>query len=80
MEKTYYERMTSAIIGDDTRQLLGMYGKLHDLIGEYADFYERVFKIEMPDNAYDELCSAFEPAVKFWPKPYFRCMKNQGKC
>ena len=66
----YKERMMKATIGNDTLELMGMVGTLHDLIYQYAAWYERPFKdvregFSMPDSEYDKLCDAFNHAITY---------------
>ena len=63
-------RMGNVKIGKDTLEMMGMIGALHDLIEQYVAIYERLYPEicggnGIPDSTYDEVCTAFSPAISF---------------
>lgn len=57
--------MTGATISDETKELFGILGTLHDLITRCIDIHERETGEEIDDVAHNELCDAFAPALTF---------------
>lgn len=55
-----------ATFSDDTRELLGMLGELHDFIERYVCFHERTTSREIEDADYERVCTAVNPAIVFF--------------
>lgn len=55
-----------ATFSDDTRELLGMLGELHDFLERYVSFHERTTSREIEDADYERVCTAVNPAIVFF--------------